>query len=250
MSMKLIDSAKRKKMEDLVLLVLQAIDPSGKNKEVYAKKMSEMSITQFSEWVDKMRSTETAEGEHFYLQTVPYLNEPTLSDIEKAAGILDLKLHQYVYFKHDGCSDDPVRTKIRVPVGYLSIRRLQQILAKKTGYSTDTSKRNQITGQLSGDSAVGRLADEEVYALKTVGADNTLKELLGPRADNRDKRLGMYRNIEQSGFVRYADLTGDTRNQPSLNYMDVLLTAAGLQSDLVRSNELLRATIDKPQSKD
>ena len=93
---------------------------------------------------------------------------------------------------------------------------------------------------------MGRLADEEAYALKTIGADSVLKELLGPRADNRDKRLGMYQRIDQDGFVRYEDLVGDMKNQPGINYLDTLLTAAGLKSDLIDATELLRVTTDRP----
>jgi hypothetical protein len=123
---------------------------------------------------------------------------------------------------------------------------LQQILAKKTSYSTDASKRNQLTGQLSGDDAIGRLADEEAYALKTVGAESILKELLGPRADNRDKRLGMYQAIERDGFVNYGTLKGDLKNQPTVNYLDTLLLAAGLKSDLVDQTVMLRVSADRP----
>jgi hypothetical protein len=104
--------------------------------------------------------------------------------------------------------------------------------------------RSQLTGQLSGHDAVGRLADEEAYALKTVGGEATLNELLGPRADNRDKRLGMYHSIERDGYVQYSNLVGDLKNQPTINYMDTLLLAAGLKSDLIDPTEVLRVTTD------
>ena len=73
-----------------------------------------------------------------------------------------------------------------------------------------------------------------------------LKELLGPRADNRDKRLQMYQAIERDGFARYGDLKGDLKNQPTINYLDTLLLAAGLKSDLIDSTELLRVSVDRP----
>ena len=193
-----------------------------------------------------MKRLATDEDYHFYLDVQPYHNEPTLDQIEAAAKVTGTKLHQYVFFRHDGAQDNPVRTAQRVAVGYIHVRRLQQILAKKTSYSTDASKRSQLTGQLSGDDAVGRLADEEAYALKTVGAESVLKELLGPRADNRDKRLQMYQAIERDGFARYGDLKGDLKNQPTINYLDTLLLAAGLKSDLIDSTELLRVSVDRP----
>jgi hypothetical protein len=117
---------------------------------------------------------------------------------------------------------------------------------KKTGYSVDVSKRSQLTGQLAGDSAVGRIADEEAYALKTVGADAVLAEMFGPRADNKRKRLQMYQAIDRDGFVQYGKLVGDLKDQPGLNYLDTLLMAAGLKSDLVDSGLLLRVTAENP----
>ena len=93
---------------------------------------------------------------------------------------------------------------------------------------------------------MGRLADEEAYALKTVGAESILRELLGPRADNRDKRLQMYQAIDKQGFVQYGTLKGDLKNQPTINSLDTLLLAAGLKSDLIDKTELLRVSVDRP----
>lgn len=234
---------KRKRIEALVIETFEKLDKTGSNAVAYKKRLGDMSDAQFEEWVKRLA---TDEDYHFYLDVQPYHNEPTLDQIEAAAKVTGTKLHQYVFFRHDGAQDNPVRTAQRVPVGYIHVRRLQQILAKKTSYSTDASKRSQLTGQLSGDDAVGRLADEEAYALKTVGAESVLKELLGPRADNRDKRLQMYQAIERDGFARYGDLKGDLKNQPTINYLDTLLLAAGLKSDLIDSTELLRVSVDRP----
>jgi hypothetical protein len=238
-----LTSEKRRRIEKLVIDTMAALDKTGANPESYRKRFSEMSDPQFEDWLKRLS---TDDDYHFYLSCQPYHNEPTLDQIEAAAKVTGTQLHQYVYFKHDGAQDNPVRTAYRCPVGWIHVRRLQQILAKKTSYSTDASKRSQLTGQLSGDDAVGRLADEEAYALKTVGAESVLKELLGPRADNRDKRLQMYQAIERDGFARYSDLRGDLKNQPTINYLDTLLLAAGLKSDLIDSTELLRVSVDRP----
>ena len=236
-------NAKRKRIEALIIEVMDKLDKTGENAARYRKLMGAMSDAQFDSWMKKFATDEDA---HFYLNVLPYHNEPTLDQVEAAAKVTGTQLHQYVYFRHDGAKDNPVRTAVKVPVGYIHVRRLQQILAKKTSYSTDASKRSQLTGQLSGDDAVGRLADEEAYALKTVGAESILKELLGPRADNRDKRLQMYQAIERQGFVQYGELKGDLKNQPTINYLDTLLLAAGLKSDLIDKTELLRVSVDRP----
>jgi hypothetical protein len=232
--------AKRKKIEALVLDVMGTLDATGANAVTYKKQFAGMSAAQFEAWLKDMESDE---DRHFYLDVQQFHNEPGLSQIEKAAKLVGVELHQYVYFNHEG---EEYRSRNRVPVGWMHVRRLQQILAKKTSYSTEAQKRNPLTGQLSGGDAIGRVADEEAYALKTVGAEAVLREVLGPRADNRDKRLEMYHAVERDGFVRYADLKGDSRNQPGLNYMDTILLAAGLKSDLIDTTELLRVSADRP----
>jgi len=233
---------KRKKIEKLVLDVMGALDPTGINAKQYKKHFASMSETQMVAWLEELKTNEDA---HLYATAIPYKNEMTLASIEAAAKVSGTMLHQYVTFRHEGVDGKPIRTRHRVPVGYVHIRRLQQIVSKKTSFSTDVTKRSQITGQLS-EHEKSRLADEETYALKTVGAEPVLAELLGPRADNRGKRLGMYGAIERDGFVRLGDLKGDLKDQGTLNYFDVLITAAGLRSDLVDQGDLLRVTIDRP----
>ena len=241
-----LTSSKRKRIEKLVLDVMSALDKTGKNPEAYKKRFEEMSDKQFEAWAKRMASDEDF---HFYLECRPYDNEPNLDQIETAAKVTGTQLHQYVYFRHDGSKDKPIRTAVKVPVGYLHVKRLQQLLFKKTSYSTDATRRSQLTGQLYGEDAVGRVSDEEAYALKTIGADYVLKELLGPRADNKGKRLEMYKAIDRNGFARYDDLKGDLKDQATLNYLDSLLLAAGLKSDLIDTTLLLRATVESPADK-
>jgi hypothetical protein len=236
--------AKRKRIVDLILSVMGTLDKTGANRLRYQRDLAGRSDGQLEEMLEAMRADDS---KHFYLEVTPFNNEPDISQIEAAAAMVGTKLHEYVYFRHDNPGGEPVRTRVRVPVGYMHVRRLQQILAKKTSYSTDASKRSQVTGQLVGDSAVGRLPNAESYALRAIGATATLKEFLGPRADNRDKRLGMYQAIAQSGFVSYDELVGDTRNQQGLNYLATIFLAAGLRSDLLGEGDLLRVTAEKPQ---
>ena len=237
---------KRKRIEALILDTMSALDKTGKNTARYREDLKAMSDAKLEAWLKKLQSDE---DEHFYLEVLPYDNSPSLDDVERAAKIVGVELHQYVYFRHDGAKDKPVRSKVRVPVGHIHVRRLQQLLMKKTTYSTDVSKRSQITGQLSGDAAVGRIADEEAYALKTVGAEATVAEMFGPRADNRQKRLQLYHAIDRDGYVQYQNLRGDIKDQPGVNYLDALLLAAGLKSDLVDGSELLRVSADRPVEK-
>lgn len=236
----MITKEKRREIENKIYKVMDAFDKTGKNTEAYRKKFKAMSDEKFSQYFTKFLKDF---NQNFYLEVLPWENEPSLKDIEEAAKIVDLKLTKYIYTRDHGNKDNPIRTMHRVPFGYMHIKRLQQILTKKTGYATDINQRNALTNQLAGESSVGRVADEETIALATIdGTENILKELLGARADNRDKRIKMYQSIQRDGYVNNSDLEGDVRSQGTLNYLDIILTGAGLRTDLVNETNILRNT--------
>ena len=243
----MITKEQRKKIEELVVKVMSILDVSNKNPTHYQEMFKGMSDVEFEKYLKGMASDD---DNNFYLEVVPWENEPTLDAIKLAAKFLNLPLERNVYYRHDDNKDNPVRTSYPVPVGYMHVKRLQQILTKKTGFSTETSQRNTITGQLSGAASVGRVADEETIALATVeNSDAILKELLGPRADNKDKRLQMYQAIQRDGFVSQRDLVGDSANQGTLNYLNVIFLGAGMQTDLIDATLINRASLDKNSRK-
>lgn len=231
---------KRKKITDLIVGTMKRLDPSGRNSEKYANMLAAMTDQQFDKWLKEMMGDP---DNNFYLEVTPHQNEPSLKDVQKAAQFIGTPLEEYVYFPGDGVDGKAIRTQRPVPVGYLHIKRLQQILQKKTAFSFDISKRSQITGQVTGDSKVARQSDAEAYALTAIGADETLKELMGPRADNMKKKSQMYQQIATDGTVKMRELEGDTSQNATLNAVDIFLTGAGLMTDLVTEGDLLVATL-------
>ena len=106
--------------------------------------------------------------------------------LKKAAKFLDVPLFEKVVLPYASSDpNNPIITKHECLVGYLNIKRLQQMnVKKKLGLSTDISERNMITGQVSGHDKNSRNSDQETTALLTVGANTTLKEFMSMRADD------------------------------------------------------------------
>ena len=222
---------KRKETEKLILSVISVLDKTGMNSDKL-KAQFKMTDKEFDNYMVALRDNKS----FIRLEVLPYKNFPTLPDVRKAAALIDVPLEDYIYFRHLQ-KGTLVRSKNKVPVGYMITQRLQQIVRKKTSHSTEISSRSQVTGQLSGSSAIGRITDEECYALLSVGADNILKEFMGPRSDNNKKRLKLYQNI-QYGNTSYKDLPEDIREQKTLVYTDVIITSAGMFSNIVSDTEL------------
>ena len=76
---------------------------------------------------------------------VDYENPLKIENIEKAAKFLDVPLFEKVVLPYASQDpNNPIITKHECLVGYLNIKRLQQLNFKKIGISTDISERNMI----------------------------------------------------------------------------------------------------------
>ncbi|PTU25860.1 hypothetical protein DA469_21530, partial [Bacillus subtilis] len=198
--------SKRQKVEDLIYKVLSILDDTGANLRKYKEFFGKMNDEQFDRYMKKFLKDE---DENFYLEILPNKSEPSLKQIKKALDILKVPTDEYAYLRHDGHKNDPIRTAYKVPVGYITIKRVQQILSKKNTYSLDIAQRNMKSGQVTGNDKIARISDIESYSLVAIGADNALKEFLGPRADNSVAKTDMYKNINLYGYTYLKDLGHD-----------------------------------------
>lgn len=234
------EQEKRKKIEKLVLDVVRALDTKGSgNVERYEVMFKSMTDEDFAKWASSMGQTIDAAPQIYEL---PF-NEVKIEDIKKAADILDMPLEEYIYYRDKG--GEPIRTRYKVPVGWIPIKRLQQMLSKKNHISTDAEKRALKSGQVTGESKVASVSDAEVYGLLSTDADAILQELYGPRADGFDKKSDFYAQIASDGYVDLSTLETDLTKHTALNTMNVYMLASGLRSDLVTDSLKTAYTLDQ-----
>jgi len=237
-----LTASKRKQMENTIYDVFNALDPSGINTDKYKKMFSKMTDAQFDTFFKKFFKNE---DQYLILDTVDYENSVKLEYIEKAAKILGIPLFEKVampYINKD--KDTPIVTKFECPVGYLNIKRMQQILSKKNTTSTDISTRSVLTGQVTGKDKNARDSDQENFALVTLDSNDTLRELLGPRADDMFMKNQMYNEIAKKGYVSLDDLTSKVENKTTLNTVDTYFIGMGVKTDLVTDGLVLKKTLD------
>jgi hypothetical protein len=60
-----------------------------------------------------------------------------------------------------------------------------------------------------------------------------LKEFLGPRADSLDGKSVMQKEISKQGYVSMKDLPSDITQKQTLNTVNTLLLASGIENDLM-----------------
>ncbi|MNJ56213.1 hypothetical protein D3C77_517460 [compost metagenome] len=115
----------------------------------------------------------------------------------------------------------------------------------KNTTSTEASSRSALTNQVVGKDKNARDSDTENFALVTTNAVNTLREFMGPRADDMVMKNEMYSQIAQKQFTSLDTLTDDVSNKTTLNAVDVQLIAMGLKSDLITDGLVVRKTLRK-----
>lgn len=225
---------KRKQIETLIDQVLTALDPTGINAKKYRNMFQTMNDQQFADWINKFLADplsnirldieEFGDGS----RTLKYEN------IEKAAKILNIPIFENVYIPHVSSNPNrPVRTKQPVLVGYLNIKRPQQLVTKKTGLAITDTDRDEQTGAAKGDSKGGTTTGIENELLAGVGADEILSEFCGARGDNIAEYDNMIQSIAEHGSVKLADIKTNAYDKPTLMQTDLFFKAMGLKTDII-----------------
>lgn len=199
---------KKKQIRDLIYRFLTIVDINSKfvNRDYYEKFFDTVSDDDFIKWADKIGTEIDAT---ITVTQLPF-EEASLEQIKEAMEkILNVPLEEYVYMKHikDGTE---IKTKYPVPVGYISIKRMQQLLNKKNKYSIDNTQRNYKYGQVTGDSRVGHMSDNEFYALITQGAKHIVSEIVGPRSDDEKMKQFMYKKINNDGYFSMTEAESES----------------------------------------
>ena len=237
----------RKKTEDKIYKVFDAIDKSGLNTKKYKELFKPMSDKEFMAYFKQMASDE---NNNFYLEIDLYgKNNPKMADIKAAANVLEVPLEEYVYTRHKSSNGDIVRSQFKMPIVYVHIKRMQQILSKKVIMNHTVAGpgvRSRITGSLSDNEKAGRLTDMDTVAFLSVssetknnmgedsndpgGGSAIVKEILGARADNINMKLQMQNEISTFGVSSLGNYsTEKVKTSQAVNTLDVFLIGAGLK---------------------
>jgi hypothetical protein len=225
---------KRKRIEDTIYKTLLLMDPTGINANKYRKMFQTMNDLKFSQWIEAFLNDEKSifrlDIEEFGdgSRTLKFEN------VEKAADFLKIKLFEYVYLPHVSSNPNrPIRTKQPVLVGWLNIKRTQQLASKKTGLALSDDNRDDMTGAAKGESKGGTTTGIENEVLAGVGGDIILSEISGARGDNVKEYDNMLSAIAENGSVKLSDIKTNAYDKPTLLAADMYFMAMGIKTDLI-----------------
>lgn len=226
----------------LVLDTISHLDPTGKNTERYKKFFASKTEKELLAWFQEFMKNP---DDNFYIEVLPYYNEPSFKEIKSAASFLGIPLKEYVSFP----DNDDMTTAYPVPVGYLLIKRQQQIVAKKNSMASSIKQRNPKTGQVVGASKAARESDMDNYSLQTVSATAAMKELLGARADDMTAKNQLYQALAREGFATQSEIESDPTNKVALKTVDMLYLCCGIKTNLISNSLVLPVVAERRKSK-
>lgn len=230
----------RKAIENIIYDTFNAIDPSGSNTEKYKVLFSGMNDTQFAKY---MKDFLDDDSENFSLDIVDYDHDLKMEYCEAAAKVLNIPLMEYVYMPHLTMDKSRVVvSKEKCLVSYINVKRTQQLLHKKNGISIANEKRSAATGQVVDKDKNARSSDIEASLLVSLGADNILQELHGPRSDDPVMKRDMNQSIATKGYVVLDELENSPTNKVTLNTVNTYILSMGLKSDIVSDSYILPKT--------
>jgi len=231
---------RRAKAETEIIELMDLLENSknGYNAQRYRDEFKKMSDAEFTRFLREIYERDDR-NLYFEINESTETGSPKLEYIINVAKKLDIPLREYIYFPHKNPDDpgNPMITKTPVLKIYVTARRLQQFLDKKNSASSNTDVVNHMTGQLTGESKSASINDTQTASLAATSEFNTLKEFLGPRADDPVSKAQMISAIEKDGKVSLADVDIDIRNKQSLRMFEVYLRGSGYRSNIFSEYE-------------
>lgn len=225
-------SAKRKKAEAAILELMTTLDGSGYNTKRYKAFFNTLNTKDFEKWLKSIADNDTPEKLYFEMNCNDKTRKngfPNMDHIVNTAKKFNVDLTEYVSFPHRSDENDFL-SSTEVPILRIPLRKLVQMGEKKNMSVSNIDVVNSMTGQVTGDSKASMLNDTQVFSLTTTNQTNSIKELLGPRADDSVAKNKMLSTIEQGGKCSLKELNLNIRNKQAINTMHVFWRGAGFDT--------------------
>lgn len=218
----------RQRTEDFIIKYIEKIAPGIGNKEIYQKFFSNLSNTQFYDFMNKL------EKEEINLAIFIPNSKANVVSIEN-----NLKLAKELGYKFfsklliSGKKDLPDHM---TPVEYLILdlpfRRASQIISKKIKIPKSNRIVDSLSGQPTGISKGAKISYPELLILASMGLDNSIKEMISIRGGD-NKAFLVYNNfIDKYGKVTLNSLENFKSIVKSTSTLKTFLTAMHIKTTL------------------
>lgn len=216
------------------------------NRIQWEKRFAAMSDIDFHEFMKRMKN-ERDFNISYEAESFTKKDKMSVSRIKKIAKDLKVKLEEYVIYPHKNREnpDRPIVSKTPLMIIIISVKRLQQMLAKKNKVSSNIDTRNELTNTVTGDDKGGRMSNVQTLSLITTNQYAAVKEFLSIRSDNEKAKIEMFKEIEATGKAHISNYNLQTSDMQSVQAMEVFLKGAGLTSNILNQNSQTTQELNK-----
>jgi hypothetical protein len=220
----------RYNFEKKVLDLMNELDPSHYNENVYKDYFAGLTDAQFKTFAYNLYMKEDF-NLFIEMGLLDKGNTPSLKKIKTIAERRKVPLMEYVEFpyKRPDHPEDPPISATKIPVIYVVIRPLQQLLDKKNNMSSNTDTINSLTGQVTGSSKASTISNMQTISLLTGNQTKIIKEMHGPRSDDLTAKLKMIEKIESEGDYDIDDINTRPEDKQAVETMRVMLVGSGFR---------------------
>lgn len=235
-------TANRRKAEELLIKIMDTLDPSHTNSDYYKETLAKMSDKQFETWLKKKFPLK------FHYK--PFEIEPDIETCIKALKIINVPLLERVAMPwlYEDSNGRPVFSQ-EAFVGYTHLKKMKQFGTKKNHLPISSDNIDMKTGLLIGDDKGARESDREFEALALIGLTNTAREFSTFKADSMQAKDQAYSAINTVGDVYQKDIDFKKDDSLSRNMISSYMVGSHLMTNLVIRDYMTPATIANRKQK-
>lgn len=217
---------RRLKAEKLIYDVLDAADVTHTNSDYYREKFAKMSDAEFYKFFQGRLPMK--------FHSSAFEVEPKMYEIDKAFKVLGAPLYEKVNlpYLYKDAKGNPIKSKSAMVV-YLHIKRMKQMLAKKTSISLSIAERDMSTGLLVNHSKTAKMSDRENETLAIAGLNATMDEFARVRADAMKSKEEMYSTIATTGMIKAGEIQPEKDESLAKKMLYVYMLGANICTNLI-----------------
>lgn len=213
-----LKNKKRTICEEKILRVIDTLDPSLTNGNLYREKFKSWSDTEFDSFMSGMRVRQNK-----LVLYIPNLKlNLKLDNIFKAAKDLNLELFEQLRL-WDSTTKRYYTTPQKYPVITVPIRRLKQFLMSKISVPDSDTKLDNLTGQVVKPDKGSAISSVEMQTILSKGLRTSISELIRIRGGDINAYSNFRNQLEETGNVSLNDLPDDSRARSSVIMKTYLL---------------------------
>jgi len=220
-------NAKRKKVEDYILMIMKMQDPSMYNHNVYVDFFSGLNDDQFDRWMESLRTDSNTK--------ITFLAPPLKVVISLEASFAVAKKLGLEILERLRLWDPIGKRYCLTPEKYfvlrLPVRRLKQYLLDGLSVPDDDKRLNPITDQVVGPSKGSAISFPQAQMIAEKGLTTTLQELMTVRGGDLEAYSKMKAEIEETGMSDTSVMQG-TAGTKSSQTLRSMLNAMHLESNI------------------